>query len=239
MNVLLARFDAPLMSFGDVIVDQHNITDHFPRLSQLTGLLGNALGYNHKQADLLETFQSRIEYAARWDVEPQLIVDYQTVDLGQKKMRSPGWTTWGKKEWRAGGPAKTGIHQRYRHYLSGGVMTLAISLKDDGIPSIIDLADALRQPARPLFIGRKTCLPAAPLYLGMVKSENVYTALCTAPLSLRAEGNRLRACWSSNISVSTSDRSKSVRIYDRRDWTNQVHTGSRTRIEGLIEVNPT
>lgn len=88
MNVLLLRFDAPLMSFGDVIVDQHNVTDRsFPRLSLLTGLLANALGYRHGDAEALEALQARIEFAARWDVAPARIVDYHTVNLGQEKMK--------------------------------------------------------------------------------------------------------------------------------------------------------
>ncbi len=54
MDVLRLRFDAPLMSFGDVIMDRHNVMDRFPRLSLLTGLLGNALGCRHGGAATLE-----------------------------------------------------------------------------------------------------------------------------------------------------------------------------------------
>ncbi|WP_082411796.1 type I-E CRISPR-associated protein Cas5/CasD, partial [Methylogaea oryzae] len=98
MDILLLRFDAPLMSFGGVMVDQHGPTERFPGLSLLAGLFGNALGYRHGDAEALEALQARIEYAARWDVEPQALLDYHTVDLGQPKMREPGWTTRGEPE---------------------------------------------------------------------------------------------------------------------------------------------
>jgi CRISPR-associated Cas5-like protein len=40
MDILLLRFDAPLMSFGGVMVDQHGPTDRFPGLAMLTGPAG-------------------------------------------------------------------------------------------------------------------------------------------------------------------------------------------------------
>jgi len=174
MNVLLLRFDAPLMSFGDVIVDHHNVTDRFPRLSLLTGLFGNALGYRHGDAEALEALQARIEFAARWDVAPTALVDYHTVDLGQEKMKNAGWTTRGVPEHRGGGPdAKLGTHIRYRHYWANGVMTVAMTLTGEDEPSVSTLAAALREPARPLFLGRKTCLPAAPVLRAMIEAPDV------------------------------------------------------------------
>ena len=129
MDILLLRFDAPMMSFGDVIVDHNNTTDRFPRLSLLAGLFGNALGYRHGDADALEALQSRISFAARWDHAPERLIDYHTVDLGQKKLCMPGWTTHGKTEWRGGaGTTRKGTHQRYRHYWVNGVMTLSVTL---------------------------------------------------------------------------------------------------------------
>ena len=35
-----------------------NVTDRFPRLSLLTGLFGNALGYRHGDAEALEALQA-------------------------------------------------------------------------------------------------------------------------------------------------------------------------------------
>ncbi|WP_324669367.1 type I-E CRISPR-associated protein Cas5/CasD [Geochorda subterranea] len=44
MRALVMRFDAPLVSFGSVLVDQHGFIDLFPGTSMLTGLVANALG---------------------------------------------------------------------------------------------------------------------------------------------------------------------------------------------------
>jgi len=98
MNCLLLRFDAPLMSFGAVVVDQLNPTWRFPGTSMLAGLLGNAMGWDHRDTPMLQNLQQRLRFAARWDAEPEPLTDYQTVDLGQDFMVSTGWTTRGYRE---------------------------------------------------------------------------------------------------------------------------------------------
>ncbi len=239
MDILLLRFDAPLMSFGAVMVDQHGPTERFPGLSMLAGLFGNALGLRHGDASALEALQGRIEYAARWDIEPREILDYHTVDLGQAKMSEPGWTTRGEPEHRTGGiSASLGIHQRYRHYWANGVMTLAVSLRAGGEPSPTALAERLRHPVRPLFLGRKTCLPCAPLLLGLVEDTDVLSALRNAPAAERPgqrAPSKMSACWP--MSFGEIGPGRCISIYDRRDWRNQIHAGRRQRYEGWLEVN--
>lgn len=238
MDVLRLRFDAPLMSFGGVIVDQHNITDRFPGRSLLAGLFGNALGLDHHQSNELNALQKRIEYAARWDIEPTAFCDYQTVDLGQDKMslnRKGGWTTLGTPEWRDGGDARLGTHQRYRHYWANGVMTVAATLQGGETPSVAELGEALTSPARPLFLGRKTCLPSTPILLDRVEADNVLSALNTTPRAIRAGSPRqadMPACWPA--ALDGGPRARKVTVYDQRDWRNQVHTGGHARWEGLI-----
>lgn len=167
MDCLILRFDAPLMSFGGVLVDQHNPTDLFPGLAMLTGIFANALGWHHRDFDRLESLQARLRFAARWDVAPERLKDYHTVDLGQDFMTDTGWTTRGSREDRKGDPRNArGTHIRFRHYLASGLMTLAVGLADEGEPSLYELEAVLRTPARPLFLGRKACLPAATILVG-------------------------------------------------------------------------
>jgi len=121
MDCLMLRFDAPLMSFGAVVVDQLNPTWRFPGASMLTGLLGNALGWDHRQTALLQSLQRRLRFAARWDAEPEPLTEYQTVDLGQDFMQDTGWTTRGWREDRGTGDATRGTHQRWRDHWANGV----------------------------------------------------------------------------------------------------------------------
>lgn len=241
MRALVLRLDAPLMSFGTVMVDQHGFSDRFPGTAMLTGLIANALGWRHDQFDRLQRLQERIDYAARWDSQPHQLIDYHTVDLGQAKMSEPGWTTRGTPEHRGGGEgAKRGTHQRYRHYWADGLMTVALTLRDGGEPDLEMVQDALRQPARPLFLGRKTCLPARPLldpYTPMVEGPDLLTILRNVPVWARngsptSGAQTLSACWPAELGV--AGRGELRLVYDLRDWANQLPAGSRWRAEGPL-----
>jgi CRISPR system Cascade subunit CasD len=185
IDFLLLHLRAPLLSFGAPIVDSRGVIQPYPAQSLLTGLLANALGYRHHEADRLERLQARLRYAVREDRRGQQIQDYQTVDLGSPHMthKDVAWTTRGAIEERKGGSASTGTHIRERDYWADAGYTVALTLDPpDEAPTLGDLADALQHPARPLFIGRKPCLPATPLYAGRSAAGTLQEALETASL---------------------------------------------------------
>lgn len=234
MDCLMLRFDAPLMSFGGVVVDQNHPVDRFPGLAMLTGLLGNALGWHHRDVARLQDLQARLRFAARWDYPPERVLDYQTVDLGQEHLTDTGWTTRGEREDRGSGAATSGTHIRLRYYWANGVLTLALTLAGEGSPAMSDVEQALNTPARPLFLGRKTCLPASPLLLGSRSAESLRLALAHEPLASRATAQtefKLQACWPDD-----EGEGESREVYDLRDWPNQMHLGSRRMTHGFLEV---
>jgi len=237
MEGLILRFDAPLMSFGGVKIDQHNVTDRFPGLSLIAGMIANALGWVHADMAKIQRLQDRLLLASRWDIDPVPIVDYQTVDLGQPKMREAGWTTRGIPEHRKGAPAtKFGTHQRYRHYLANGVLTSVVALHDNEPPDILAVEKALTRPARPLFIGRKTCLPSSRVLIGRISGENVFEMLERLPQANRkgdVNEAAMSARWPAGL---TAERPEQIRqVFDMRDWNSQLHMGSRFVAEGLIK----
>ncbi|MFN3298242.1 type I-E CRISPR-associated protein Cas5/CasD [Caldimonas sp.] len=235
MDVLLLRLDAPLMSFGAVVVDQNHPVWRFPGVAMLTGLLGNALGWDHRDTDRLQSLQDRLRFAARWDAEPELLTDYQTVDLGQDFMIGTGWTTRGRREDRGKGAATTGTHIRYRDHWANGVATIALALDGEGEPGLAALEQALRCPARPLFLGRKPCLPAGPLLLGRRKAEGVRAALAAEPLAdigPRRRPGCIPALW-------PLDEAQCAQVEERyapRDWRNNIHRGTERHAVGFLEV---
>ena len=241
MRAVILRLDAPLMSFGSVIVDQNGYTDLFPGTAMLTGLLANALGWHHGDVERLQSLQDRLAFAARWDVAPERLIDYHTVDLGQSKMSEPGWTTRGTAEHRGGGAsARLGTHQRYRHYWVDGILTVALTVSDDWPPTLQELGAGLRQPARPLFLGRKTCLPARPLLDALTpvaEGEDLLDILRRVPVWNRngepsADTAGRLACWPAGQPVGRPARVQ--RVFDLRDWANQLPAGSRWRAEGPL-----
>jgi CRISPR system Cascade subunit CasD len=246
MNVLLLRFDAPLMSFGAPIVDNQGEIQPYPALSMMTGLLGNALGVDHSEFDRLERLQERLRYGSRQDRRGRQIQDYQTVDLSKPYMDDDrAWTTYRHRESRAGGSASGGTHIRYRDYWADAVHTVAATLDPpDESPTLDDLESAVKHPARPLFLGRKPCLPADSLFAGRMQVDTLPDALVQAPLHDRAaDGPTYPAWWPTHPDAkgpsdeSPLDEDLREPVTDRRDWQNQIHVGERWIVNGTVTPN--
>lgn len=234
MECLLLRLDAPLISFGGVLDESANPTERFPGRSLLTGLIGNALGLDHRDVQALQSLQTRLRHAARWDAEPELLIDYQTVDFSRPLFQGTGWTTRGRREERKGGSASNGTHQRYRHYWANGVCTIALAL-DPGEPSLGVVEQALLTPSRPLFLGRKTCLPAGPLCLGRREAPSLRSVLAAEPLAdigARRRPARISALWPADEAAGA----QSLRVDDLREWTGNLHRGSSDYAMGFLEL---
>jgi CRISPR system Cascade subunit CasD len=245
MDVLLLRFDAPLMSFGSVVVDQHNKTDPLPYRAMLTGLIANALGLTRREEIAFDALQTRIRYAARRDRTGTILVDFQTVDFATDgSMASDlGWTTRGRLEERKGGEASEGTHIRYRHYLADAIVTVALALDPiDDEPTLSVLSEALRAPARPLFLGRKCCIPSGPVWLGEMEARSLRQALEGVPRAAplrpgepaRSNPGKLQAVWPQ----AEGDKENETRLWPRvedRDIENAIHVGRRIYVEGLVD----
>jgi CRISPR system Cascade subunit CasD len=254
MDILILRFDAPMMSFGAPVVDEYGKIQPYPALSMMTGLLGNALGYDHSESERLEGLQNRLRYASRCDRRGREIQDYQSVRL-EANEEDPyytddhmddrhAWTTWGTVEQRSTSSAR---EIRRRDYWANAVHTVAVTLDPaDEPPTLEDISRALLRPARPLFVGRKTCLPAASLHPSCVKAERLTDALARVPLHDRANDRERHPAWWPTHPDAPKPQDENpdgpivedVRrpITDRRDWENQIHTGERWLAEGTIRV---
>jgi CRISPR system Cascade subunit CasD len=221
---MLLRLDAPLMAFGAPIVDQHGLTGDVPLPSMITGLLGNALGYRRTEFDLLQRLQDRLVLAVRWDRPGERFSDFQTAEL---HAADRGWTTRGRPEGRAGGAGTySGKHIRHRWHQADALVTVALRLDPETeAPTLDDLATALARPSRPLFIGRKPCLPAAPLFAGFAEAATTLDAVANAPAfdEALADGP-VRIFWPEG--EGERSHSRRVHIQGRRDWRSGVHGGS-------------
>lgn len=236
MRVLLLRLEAPLMAFGREMIDATGPTRDDPDLSLLTGLFANALGWRRGETARLQTLQDRLRFAARLDRPGVPLIDFQTARLGKDDR---GWTTRGAPEGRAGGAATyDSPHIRFRHFRADASLAVAATLDEaDAAPTLDALAAALGEPARPLFIGRKPCLPSEPLLIGLVDASTLLAALDATPP--RDGGERHRHAFSradaDAINPARARGRENQARTTRRDWVAGVHAGQETRVIVTLE----
>lgn len=213
---------APLMAFGGVSIDQVGPTRSFPAASMLTGLFGNALGLQWRDRAAHQDLQDRLVFAAAELREGVLITDSQNAKL-EKTDR--GWTTWGEPEGRDG--ASYGApHRRRRDYLADAEVVVVARFRT-GAPSTPDIEAALARPARPLFLGRKPCLPSRPILAGTVTADSAHDALMAA----LPDPAGLRACWPAEEGPAGHHRHD---LPDLRNWITGLHAGTRRVTEGRL-----
>jgi CRISPR system Cascade subunit CasD len=136
MSVLLVTLSAPLQSWGSSSRFVRRSTESAPTKSGVLGLLAAAQG--RRRTDPLEDLAA-LRFGVRVDQPGRLVRDFQT------EQRSNG----------------TSLPLSYRFYLADAVFLAAMQ----GDAALLEgLAEALRHPAFPLYLGRRSCPPAGPVF---------------------------------------------------------------------------
>ncbi len=233
---LVLRLEGPLLAFGGVAIDQVGVTRDFPAASMLTGLLANALGWQRTEWQAHQSLQDRLIFAARRDRESDtgVMTDTQNAQL-EKSDR--GWTTYGSSEGRAGA-SYMAPHRRQRDYHADACVTVVLRLDPaEDMPDLDAIAAALDRPARPLFIGRKPCLPSRPFSAGTVHAPSAYEALHSVPAVVDAPPGPLRALWPQTEGPTEGRQvHRIVALPDLRNWKTGLHGGTRLVVEGTVKA---
>ena len=238
MRHLIVQLESPLMAFGGETIDNYGVIRPFPAASMLTGLLANALGWRRIERNRHQELQDRLVFASRIDREPAggtPMTDFQTAQLGAKDQ---GWTTRGVPEGRAGGAnTYNAPHLRYRDFWVDMRVNIALRLEPaDAAPTLDTLAEALREPARPLFIGRKPCLPSESVFGGFVEGDSVLAAILSTPLADgAAETASVRLLWPDGEGAAGITPNRTYMLTDQRNWISSLHGGGWAVCEGTVD----
>lgn len=140
MSVLVMRLSGPWQAWG--VDSRYARRDTMPRPSKsgVVGLLANALG-RPRDADLADL--AGLRFGCRVERAGRVERDFHTA--------------------RAEGAKNPFVSTRY--HLADACFLAAVE-GDDVL--LAQLGDALRQPRRPLFLGRRSCVPDAPVLVGTV-----------------------------------------------------------------------
>lgn len=143
MTVLLLRLAGPLQAWGVKSRFTVRATELAPTKSGVIGMLAAAVG--RRRTDPLEDLLA-LRFGVRKDQPGKIVRDFQTArPLSGKPL-----------------PLSN------RYYLSDGVFLAGI----EGDRALLEgLDEALRHPAFPLYLGRRSCPPTHPVSLGLRDSE--------------------------------------------------------------------
>lgn len=139
MSTLLLRFAGPLQAWGADSRFDVRRTNREPTKSGVIGLIASALGLR-RDAPLDEL--SRLRFGVRVDREGVLLRDLHTV---RKDKNTSYMTT--------------------RYYLSDAVFLIGLHSDDEALMQRLE--HAVRNPAHPLFLGRRSCPPEGRVCLGL------------------------------------------------------------------------
>lgn len=155
MSTLLLRLAGPLQAWGYDSKFETRRTGREPTKSGVTGLLAAALG--RRRDEPLDDL-AFLKFGVRVDKEGELVRDYHTVKVEKKT------------------PCLT-----YRYYLSDATFLVGFESEDETL--LKTLEQALYNPAFPLFLGRRSCVPTLPLVIG-VRPLGLIEALRSEPWQL-------------------------------------------------------
>lgn len=189
-------------------------TDREPGKSGVLGLLGAALGMDRSDDQQLARLCA-LSLAVRVDRPGSLLRDYHTTGGGRFRGRDDYFVH----------EEKNCIPSE-RYYLQGACFTVALA----GDEALVEQAGAaVRSPRWPIFLGRRSCPPATPPFLGIVEGD-ARTAVRAAPLlppEGRGSDRRLRLVVEASPGEGGEPRYDvpiSFRIGDRRHGVRYVKT---------------
>lgn len=163
-NTLFLRLEGPLQSWGERARWTERDTALEPTKSGVVGLLACALGWS-EDSDLRHLSQA-IRMAVRCDKPGVLLDDYHTVVGGVLSAQGKVKTNQNTKE-----PETVVSH---RVYLCDASFLVVIQAAPEWIARV---ASALKNPVWPYYLGRKSCVPAVPVFAGTGYFENLEVAL--------------------------------------------------------------
>jgi len=152
-DVLLLRLEGPLQSWGEAGRWSVRDTRLEPTKSGVVGMLAACLGWGPADDALIVQLAAALRMGVRIDRPGRVVRDYHTLCGGVLSAEGKIKIT------QSTGEPETVPSERY--YLADACFLVGL----EGQTTVVDrLEAALHHPVWPPFLGRKSCVPSAPLY---------------------------------------------------------------------------
>lgn len=157
-DYLLLRLYGPLASWGELAVGESRHSAVHPSRSALLGLLGAALGIGRDDEAGQNGLAEGYRFGIKLESPGSPLRDYHTVQVGVPPRR---FQFRSRRQELAADKVDTILSAR--EYRCDSLALVAVEVLPQAPSDLDQLAQALRQPHFPLYLGRKSCPLALPL----------------------------------------------------------------------------
>jgi len=175
MDYLVFQLQAPLVAWGEPAVGEFRGSANHPGESALLGLLGAALGITRDDEAALQRLQAGYAFAVGVQSTGTLLRDYHTAQVpGRSTLKGRPHAT--RADELAVPRHELSTILSTRDYRQDAACLVAVQPREEAPHELSELANALRTPRFVLYLGRKACPPAAPLWPQIVAGASVLKA---------------------------------------------------------------
>ncbi|NMM36353.1 MAG: type I-E CRISPR-associated protein Cas5/CasD [Glaciimonas sp.] len=175
METLIFQLQAPLSSWGEVAVGEYRPSAEYPSQSAIQGLLAAALGID-RDDDAAQT-ALRISYRLAVGVlnQGRLLRDYHTAQVPSRTdlKKRPHAT---RRDELSLPKQDLNTILSSRDYRQDAAALVAVQIGANAPYSLLQLAEALKNPKFVLYLGRKSCPIAVPLHPCILNADAINTA---------------------------------------------------------------
>ncbi len=163
MNTLVFQLSAPLAAWGEVAVGEYRPSADYPSQSAVFGLLGAALGLVREDEAALQALQNGYRLAMGVLSRGRLLRDYHTSQVpGRSSLKKRPHATRRDELLLPKDDLNTILSSR--DYRQDAAALVAVQPMEQAPYALEQLAEALQRPKLVLYLGRKSCPPAEPLF---------------------------------------------------------------------------
>lgn len=176
-NYLLFLLYGPLVSWGDIAVDERRPTADHPTKSAILGMIAAALGLHRDEDETQRQLAESYGFAVRLDDPGIFLHDYHT------SQRPPGKSMRGlpiRRDELAREKLVTKLS--YREHRCDVLATICLWRRTEAMSpyTLDDIASALQEPHFTLYLGRKACPLGLPLLPVQVQKETLADAYASS-----------------------------------------------------------
>lgn len=230
MDYLIFQLQAPLSAWGETAVGEYRPTANYPSESALIGLLAAALGVDREDEDAHQSLSANYGFAIGVQSAGRLLRDYHTIQVATESVlkKQPHYT---RRDELTVPPEKRKDHLKTilstRDYRQDAACLVAVQSGDSALYSLETLSQALQKPKYVLYLGRKACPPALPLWPKVLDANNALVAIekYRTQLIERAGGAAVqkmeRLVWGAGIDAGIQEDIQVVRkdrLLSRQNW---------------------